>query len=91
MERLRGNYSLLTDAYELFMSDSYVKSKKDTVGVFDLFYRVVPNGGGYTVMAGLDKVIEYINNLRFTDDDIEYFRNAGYNFSEEFLEYFAML
>ncbi len=87
MERLRGNYSLLTDAYELFMSDSYVKSKKDTVGVFDLFYRVVPNGGGYTVMAGLDKVIEYINNLRFTDDDIEYFRNAGYNFSEEFLEY----
>jgi nicotinate phosphoribosyltransferase len=87
MERLRGNYSLLTDAYELFMSDSYVKSKKDTEGVFDLFYRVVPNGGGYTVMAGLDKVIEYIQNLRFTEEDIEYFKNSGYNFSEEFLNY----
>ena len=87
MERLSRNYTLLTDAYELFMSDSYIKSKKDTKGVFDVFYRVVPNGGGYTVMAGLDKVIEYIKNLKFTDEDIEYFRNSGYNFSEEFLNY----
>ena len=87
MERLSRNYTLLTDAYELFMSDSYIKSKKDTKGVFDVFYRVVPNGGGYTVMVGLDKVIEYIKNLKFTDEDIEYFRNSGYNFSEEFLNY----
>ena len=87
MERLSRNYTMLTDAYELFMSDSYVKSKNDVEGVFDLFYRVVPNGGGYTVMAGLDKVIEYIKNLKFTDEDIEYFKNYGYNFSEEFLEY----
>ena len=87
MERLSRNYTLLTDAYELFMSDSYIKSKKDTKGVFDVFYRVVPNGGGYTVMAGLDKVIEYIKNLKFTDEDIKYFRNSGYNFSEEFLNY----
>ncbi len=87
MERLSRNYSLLTDAYELFMSDSYVKSKKGVEGVFDLFYRVVPNGGGYTVMAGLDKVIEYIKNLKFSDEDIEYFRKSGYNFSEEFLNY----
>jgi len=87
MERLSRNYTMLTDAYELFMSDSYVKSKKETEGVFDLFYRVVPNGGGYTVMAGLDKVIEYIKNLKFTDEDIEYFKNSGYNFSEEFLDY----
>ena len=87
MERLSRNYTLLTDAYELFMSDSYIKSKKGTKGVFDVFYRVVPNGGGYTVMAGLDKVIEYIKNLKFTDEDIKYFRNSGYNFSEEFLNY----
>ena len=87
MERLSRNYTMMTDAYELFMSDSYVKTKKDTQGVFDLFYRVVPNGGGYTVMAGLDKVIPYIQNLKFTDKDIEYFRNSGYNFSEEFLNY----
>ena len=87
MERLPRNYTLLTDAYELFMSDSYVKTKKDTKGVFDLFYRVVPNGGGYTVMAGLDKVIPYIQNLKFTEEDIEYFRNSGYGFCEEFLDY----
>ena len=87
MERLSRNYTMLTDAYELFMSDSYVKTKEGAEGVFDVFYRVVPNGGGYTIMAGLDKVIEYINNLKFTDEDIEYFKNSGYNFSEEFLEY----
>ena len=87
MERLPRNYTLLTDAYELFMSDSYVKTKEGTEGVFDLFYRVVPNGGGYTIMAGLDKVIEYIQNLKVTDGDIEYFKNHGYNFSDEFLEF----
>ncbi len=87
MKRLAKNYSLLTDAYELFMSDSYVKSKKDVIGVFDAFYRVVPNGGGYTIMAGLDKIIEYIKELRFTNEDIDYFKSSGYNFSEEFYEY----
>ena len=87
MKRLPRNYTMLTDAYELFMSDSYVKTKEGAEGVFDVFYRVVPNGGGYTIMAGLDKVIEYINNLKFTDEDIEYFKNSGYNFSEKFLEY----
>ena len=87
MERLPRNYTMLTDAYELFMSDSYTKTKEGTEGVFDLFYRVVPNGGGYTIMAGLDKVIEYIQRLKFTNEDIEYFKNSGYNFSEEFLDY----
>ena len=87
MERLPRNYTMLTDAYELFMSDSYTKTKEGTEGVFDLFYRVVPNGGGYTIMAGLDKVIEYIQSLKFTNEDIEYFKNSGYNFSEEFLDY----
>lgn len=87
MKRLSRNYTMLTDAYELFMSDSYTKTKKGSEGVFDLFYRVVPNGGGYTIMAGLDKVIEYVQNLEFTEEDIEYFKNSGYNFSDEFLEY----
>ena len=86
-ERLPRNYSLLTDAYELFMSDSYVKDKKGTIGVFDAFFRVVPNKGGYAIMAGVDKLIDYIQNLHFTDDDINYFKESGYNFSEEFLDY----
>lgn len=86
-ERLPRNYSLLTDAYELFMSDSYAKDKKGTIGVFDAFFRVVPNKGGYAIMAGVDKLIDYIQNLHFTEDDINYFKESGYNFSEEFLEY----
>ena len=85
--RLPRNYTLLTDAYELFMSDAYIKTKKGVEGVFDAFYRVVPNGGGYTVMAGLDKLIPFIQNLRFTDEDIKYFKEKGYNFNDEFYEY----
>ena len=85
--RLPRNYTMLTDAYELFMADTYVKDKKDVEGVFDVFYRVVPNGGGYTIMAGLDKVIPFIQNLKFDEGDIEHFKNSGYNFSEEFLDY----
>ena len=60
MKKLSKNYSLLTDAYELFMSDAYIQTTKGVEGVFDAFYRVVPNGGGYTIMACLDKIIEYI-------------------------------
>ena len=86
LERLNRNYTMLTDAYELCMSNGYINSNKDVEGVFDVFYRVVPNGGGYAIMAGLDKVIKYIKNLKFTDEDIEYFKNSGYNFSEEFLK-----
>ena len=85
--RLSRDYTLMMDAYELFMSDTYVKTKKGVEGVFDVFYRVVPNGGGYTVMAGLDKVIKYIKDLSFDEWDIEYLKEAGYNFSEEFLDY----
>lgn len=80
------NYSMMSDAYEFAMSDAYLQNKKENeVAVFDLFFRKVPNGGGYAVMAGLDKVIEYINNLKFTDEDLKYFKEAGY--SNEFIEY----
>ena len=86
MDRLPRNYSLLTDEYEYTMSSCYLKCKKDKdIAVFDLFFRKVPNGGGYAVMAGLDKVIPFIQNLRFTEKDLEYFRR--YNFPEEFINY----
>ena len=85
-DRNPRNYTLMTDAYEYFMSDAYLKSgKENTEAVFDIFYRKVPNGGGYTVMAGLDKLISFIQNLKFGDREIEYFRKNGY--SEEFIEY----
>ena len=83
-ERLARNLTLFTDAYELFMSDVYAKEKKNTEGVFDVFFRSVPNEGGYAVMAGLDKVIKYIQNLKVTEADLEYLKQ--YNFSPEFME-----
>ena len=58
---------------------------KDTVGVFDVFFRKVPSNGGYALMAGVDKVIEYINNLKFSDNDLAYFKSLGYG--EEFINY----
>ena len=85
-DRNPRNYSMMSDAYEFFMSDAYLVNNKDNVeAVFDVFFRKVPNGGGYVVMAGLDKVIDYIKNLKFSESDIEYFRKNGY--SEEFVNY----
>ena len=84
--RLNKNYSMLTDQYELNMANSYFESgMKDTVGVFDVFFRKVPSNGGYALMAGVDKVIEYINNLKFSDNDLAYFKSLGYG--EEFINY----
>ena len=84
--RLNKNYSMLTDQYELNMANSYYESgMKDTIGVFDVFFRKVPSNGGYALMAGVDKVIEYIKNLKFSDKDLEYFRSLGYG--EEFINY----
>ena len=84
--RLNKNYSMLTDQYELNMANSYFESgMKDIVGVFDVFFRKVPSNGGYALMAGVDKVIEYINNLKFSDNDLAYFRSLGYG--EEFINY----
>lgn len=84
--RLNKNYSMLTDQYELNMANSYFESgMRDTVGVFDVFFRKVPSNGGYALMAGVDKVIEYINNLKFSDNDLAYFKSLGYG--EEFINY----
>ena len=81
------NLSMLTDFYEFTMSNGYLKNgMKDTVVVFDLFFRRVPNDGGYAIMAGLEQMIEYINQLHFSDEDIMYLRGKGI-FSEEFLDY----
>ena len=79
------NYSLLSDAYEFMMADAYLQNgKKDLTAVFDVFFRKIPNNGGYAVMAGLDKVIDYIQHIHFTEDDLSYLRSLG--LSENFLE-----
>jgi nicotinate phosphoribosyltransferase len=82
------NYSMLTDAYEFMMADAYLlNGKKNLRAVFDVFFREIPNHGGYAVMAGLDKVIDYIQNLSFTTDDLKYLKSLG--LSKEYLDYLS--
>jgi len=81
------NLTLLTDFYELTMANGYFEhGLKDQIACFDMFFRRVPDNGGFAIMAGLKQVIYYIDNLNFNDDDIEFLRSKGI-FSEEFLEY----
>lgn len=83
------NLTMLMDYYELTMSNGYfAKGMKDRRVVFDMFYRKNPDNGGFVVSAGLEQLIEYIQNLRFTSEDIDYLRSKG-EFSEDFLEYLA--
>lgn len=85
-ERLSRNYSLLSDNYEHKMGQGYLlDGKKDDVAAFDVFFRKVPNNGGYAIMAGLDKVIAYIENLHFGEKELRYFKRAG--FKDEYIEY----
>ena len=83
------NLTQLTDFYQLTMMQGYffAKDVNETV-IFDAFYRSNPDDNGYAIAAGLEQVIEYIKNLHFTTEDIEYLRGTGY-FREEFLEYLA--
>ncbi len=81
------NYALLCDFYELTMGNGYfVNGMKDRICYFDVFFRRVPDNGGYAVAAGLEQIIEYIKDLHFDDDDIEFLRGKGI-FDEGFLEY----
>ncbi len=83
------NMTMLCDFYELTMGNGYFQSPiKDKITYFDLFFRRVPDGGGFAVMAGLEQAIEYINNLHFSEEDIAYLRGRGL-FCEEFLDYLA--
>ncbi|MBO4864732.1 MAG: nicotinate phosphoribosyltransferase [Eubacterium sp.] len=81
------NLTMLMDFYELTMANGYfVTGNKDKVAVFDMFYRTNPDGGGFVVSAGLEMLIDYVKNLKFTDDDIEYLRGREM-FDEGFLDY----
>ena len=82
----RQNFTMLCDYYELTMANGYFKAgMADTITYFDVFYRNVPDNGGFAICAGLKQVIEYINELHFTDEDIEYLRSKGV-FDEDFLK-----
>lgn len=83
------NLTMLMDLYELTMANGIFNSElRDTVAYFDMFFRRVPDNGGFAVMAGLEQLIDYLNNLHFEQDDIEYLRSIGL-FSDEFIDYLA--
>ncbi len=83
------NLSLLCDYYELTMSHGYFQcGMADTVSYFDMFFRDVPDGGGFAIAAGLEQVIEYIKNLHFSAEDIAFLRQKNL-FCDAFLDYLA--
>ncbi|MGN0519474.1 MAG: nicotinate phosphoribosyltransferase [Candidatus Fimenecus sp.] len=81
-----ADLSMMTELYEFTLADGYFSAgMQDTVACFDLFFRRVPDGGGFAVMAGLEQVIAYLKNLHFTEGDLAFLREKG--ISEPFLNY----
>lgn len=86
---MKENLSLLADFYEFTMANGFfAKSMNNKIAYFDVFFRRIPDEGGYVIFAGLEQVIEYIENLHFSSSDIEYLRNTN-KFSEDFLNYLS--
>jgi len=86
-EKSKLNLSMLTDFYEFTMANGYFEQgRADLISYFDLFFRRVPDGGGYVIMAGVEQVMDYLGDLKFDDEDIAYLRGKGI-FSEGFLNY----
>lgn len=80
------NLTLLTDLYELTMMQGYFKNNKTETVIFDAFYRTNPSDNGYAIVAGLEQVIDYVKNLHFSMEDIDYLRSLSI-FDEDFLAY----
>jgi len=85
--RNERNLTMLVDFYELTMANGYLDNNVgNKIAYFDMFFRKVPDGGGYCIMAGVQQLIEYLSNLKFTKDDIDYLKSKNI-FSEKFLDY----
>ena len=83
----KRNLTMVMDLYEMTMANGYFNDQdKDVRVVFDVFYRKNPDGGGFAIFAGLEQILEYIENLHFDAEDIAYFRSLNL-FTEEFLTY----
>ena len=81
------NLTMLCDFYELTMGNGYFKcGYQDRITYFDVFFRTVPDGGGFAIAAGLEQIVRYIQDLHFSEEDIAYLRGRGI-FCEEFLDY----
>lgn len=81
------NLTMLTDFYEITMANGYLEYEmQNQIGCFDMFFRKIPDDGGFAIMAGVNQICDYIRNLDFTKEDIEFLRSKGC-FSEKFLSY----
>lgn len=81
------NYTMLCDFYELTMGNGYfVSGMKDKISYFDLFFRKIPDNGGFAIACGLEQIIDYISELHFYEEDIEFLRSKKI-FDENFLEF----
>lgn len=81
------NLTMLVDFYELTMGNGYFKNGlENKIAYFDMYFRRVPDGGGYCIMAGLDQLIDYLSNLKFDEEDIEYLKSKNL-FSDEFINF----
>jgi len=84
---MRKDLTMLMDLYEMTMANGILTSDmRDTITYFDMFFRRVPDEGGFAIMAGLEQLIEYFNNLEFTSEDIEYLKSLNL-FCDEFIKY----
>ena len=83
----KQNYTMLCDFYELTMANGYFKKgMQNDIAYFDVFFRQIPDGGGFAIAAGLEQVVQYVRSLRFTEEDISYLKEKGI-FDEAFLDY----
>ena len=81
------NMTMLTDFYEITMAGGYFEADMaDDIAYFDMFFRRIPDGGGFVIMAGIEQVVNYLEELEFTDEDIDFLRRKGI-FDEKFLDY----
>ena len=81
------NLTMLVDFYELTMANGFLENGRgNEIVYFDMFFRKIPDKAGYAVMAGVQQLIEYVENLHFTEEDIKYLENKKI-FSNEFLDY----
>lgn len=81
------NYTMLTDFYEITMANGYLKEgMRDKIAYFDMYFRQAPDEAGFAIMAGVQQLIDYLENLEFTEEDIDYLRSKNM-FDSDFLEY----
>ena len=86
---VKRNLTTIMDFYELTMAAGYLEEGyEDKISVFDMFFRKIPDGGGFAIMAGLDTFIDAVENLKFTQEDIDYLRGHG-EFNARCLDYLS--